>query len=123
MWRRVYLADDWAGLRSAVGLSDDDLAQALRETALYTTLAAAAEAGLPSPMYLEASQTGFDNSLEELQARFPDAPAATLKRLLTDYQQESASVEAQERRGLREFAVEIGRLLEEEVGEQDGMEV
>lgn len=64
IWRRVYIQDEcaylclyealhakhaslcsWASLKSAVGLNDDEIAAALRNTAFYATLAGAAASG------------------------------------------------------------------------------
>jgi len=116
------LAPSWSALRSATALSDDALAHALRQTALYATRAAASE--LPAEFVLELGQLGHEDVREELAARFPDAPAATVERLVGDYEQEGRRVEGlMEDEGVRGLVSEVARLVEFDMafaGEQAG---
>ncbi|KAM0792359.1 hypothetical protein ACM66B_005039 [Microbotryomycetes sp. NB124-2] len=70
IWRRVYLHDDWNMLHQAHGLNDEELADALRQTALYSTLVAAAGADHPDSIYLDPRQSLFKLDSDELVARF-----------------------------------------------------
>ncbi|KAK4053848.1 hypothetical protein OIV83_001504 [Microbotryomycetes sp. JL201] len=72
IWRRVYLHDDWNMLHQAHGLTDDELAEALRQTALYSTLVAASSADHPDSIYLDPRQSLFRLESDELIARFFD---------------------------------------------------
>ncbi|ORY72608.1 methyltransferase type 11 [Leucosporidium creatinivorum] len=114
IWRRVYLRDDWASLRAAVGLKDEELAGTLRSTALFSTLAAAAASSLPDSLYLEPGHSLFTGSAEEIAARLPDLPDQFIEALLGDFETENRELlEAIQQHGLDSFATEINRLLQE----------
>ncbi|GAA5979128.1 hypothetical protein JCM11641_008435 [Rhodosporidiobolus odoratus] len=121
IWRRVYIQDDWASLKAATGLKDEEMAGALRSTAFYATLAASAGSGHPPSLYLEASQTFSSASTDELAARYPTLPPPTLDLLLNDYEQEGRVLsEHLQHNGLEQYCKEIVRMLQEgelEMGE------
>ncbi|GAA5843798.1 hypothetical protein JCM9279_000149 [Rhodotorula babjevae] len=113
IWRRVFIQDDWASLKSAVGVSDEEMANALRHTAYYATLAAASRSehqpsDLPQPA--QAFSTATPTSLS---ARSPDLPSPSVTLLLNDIEQESRLLSECVQNGLEQFAREIVRLLEE----------
>ncbi|KAI5479591.1 nuclear pore complex protein Nup133 [Pseudohyphozyma bogoriensis] len=121
IWRRVYLRDDWASLRAATELKDEEVANALRNTALFATLTGAAGADHPASMYLRPLESLFTGSAEELAARFPDAPSHLIDLLLNDYESENQSLrEAVQQHMLDDYCSEVARLMGEEVGEVEG---
>ncbi|BGP13786.1 hypothetical protein JCM10213v2_001724 [Rhodosporidiobolus nylandii] len=126
IWRRVYIQDDWASLKAATGLKDEEMAGALRNTAFYATLAAAAGAGHPQSLYLEAPQCFSSATVDELAARYPTLPAPTLDLLLNDYEQEGRVLsEHLQHNDLEAYCKEVLRMLQEgEMGdvsvEEDG---
>ncbi|GAA5848319.1 hypothetical protein JCM8547_004477 [Rhodosporidiobolus lusitaniae] len=114
IWRRVYIQDDWASLKDATGLSDDEVAGALRNTAFYATLAAAAGSGHPPSLFLEAPQSFSSCTTTELSARHPTLPRPTLDLILNDYEQEGRVLGALlQDAGLEAFAKEVIRMLQE----------
>ncbi|GAA6029226.1 hypothetical protein JCM8097_003577 [Rhodosporidiobolus ruineniae] len=114
IWRRVYIQDDWASLKEGKGLSDEQMAGALRNTALYATLVGAAASGHPPSMFLEAPQSFSTATATSLAARCPSLPAPTLDLLLNDYEQEGRVLgQALQSYGLEQFAKEVVRLVQE----------
>ncbi|GAA6004642.1 hypothetical protein JCM10207_000965 [Rhodosporidiobolus poonsookiae] len=114
IWRRVYIQDDWRSLKDATGLRDEEMADALRNTAFYATLTTAAGSSHPQSLYLEPSQCFSSATADELAARYPDAPRSTLDALLADYQQEDAVLSnCLQYDGLEAYAKEVLRILQE----------
>ncbi|GAA5863802.1 hypothetical protein JCM1840_005771 [Sporobolomyces johnsonii] len=117
IWRRVYTQDDWASLRNATGLSDEEMAEALRNTAFYATLANVDRSSVPSSFFLDPSQSFSSATSVELAARHPDLPAPSLDLLLNDYEHENrALAEVVQQHGLEQYCREIQRLLQEQEG-------
>ncbi|BGP22727.1 hypothetical protein JCM10295v2_001618 [Rhodotorula toruloides] len=114
VWRRVYIQDDWAALRSSAGLKDEEMAAALRNTAFYATLAAARRSRQPHDMLLEPSRSFSSATPDELSARFPDLPSSTIDALLSDYEQEGRLLNEAMQAGLEACCKECVRLLDEE---------
>ncbi|GAA5919787.1 hypothetical protein JCM1841_005860 [Sporobolomyces salmonicolor] len=115
IWRRVYTQDDWASLRNAAGLSDEEMAEALRSTAFYATLFNVDRSSVPPSFFLDPSQSFSSATSVELAARHPDLPAPSLDLLLNDYEHENrALAEVVEQHGLEQYCKEIRRLLEEQ---------
>ncbi|GAA5885246.1 hypothetical protein JCM6882_009536 [Rhodosporidiobolus microsporus] len=113
IWRRVYIQDDWASLKAATGFSDDQVADALRNTAFYATLATAASSGHPPSLFLEASQCFSTATADELIARCPEIARPTVDLLLNDYEQEGRVLAELLQQGLEGFAKEIIRMIQE----------
>ncbi|BGP05963.1 hypothetical protein JCM10049v2_001782 [Rhodotorula toruloides] len=114
VWRRVYIQDDWAALRSSAGLKDEQMAAALRNTAFYATLAAARKSRQPQDMLLEPSRSFSSAIPDELAARLPDLPSSTIDALLGDYEQGGRLLNEAMRAGLEACCKECVRLLDEE---------
>ncbi|GAA6006390.1 uncharacterized protein JCM10292_002672 [Rhodotorula paludigena] len=112
IWRRVYIQDDWASLKSAVGLNDEEIAAALRNTAFYATLAGAAASGHPPTLLLEPAQAFSTATSTSLAARFSSVPAHTIDLLLNDLEQENRLLSECVQNGLEAFGKEIVRLLQ-----------
>ncbi|KAJ8295400.1 Nucleoporin nup132 [Rhodotorula toruloides] len=114
VWRRVYIQDDWAALRSSAGLKDEEMAAALRNTAFYATLAAARKSRPPQDMLLEPSRSFSSATPDELGARFPDLPSSTIDAILGDYEQEGRLLNEAMQAGLEACCKECVRMLDEE---------
>ncbi|GAA5922516.1 hypothetical protein JCM3775_005758 [Rhodotorula graminis] len=113
IWRRVFIQDDWASLKSAVGVSDQEMANALRHTAYYATLAAASRSDHEPSDLLQPAQAFSTATPTSLSARSPDLPSPSVTLLLNDIEQESRLLSECVQNGLEAFAREIVRLLEE----------
>ncbi|GAA5890992.1 hypothetical protein JCM8208_003123 [Rhodotorula glutinis] len=113
IWRRVFIQDDWASLKSAVGVSDEEMANALRHTAYYATLAAASRSEHQASDLLQPAQAFSTATPTSLSARSPDLPSPSVTLLLNDIEQESRLLSECVQNGLEAFAREIVRLLEE----------
>ncbi|GAA5966313.1 hypothetical protein JCM3765_005253 [Sporobolomyces pararoseus] len=123
IWRRVYIQDDWAALRSATGMRDEEMAGALRNTAFYSTLANASGSNHPQSLYLEPLQSQSSATLPLLAALHPTVSQSDLELLLSDYEVENQRLgSAVKQDGLEQFAKEIVRLLRTDEMEQEGVE-
>ncbi|BGP37735.1 hypothetical protein JCM10449v2_001657 [Rhodotorula kratochvilovae] len=123
IWRRVYIQDDWASLKLAVGVSDEEMAGALRNTAYYATLVAAARSSHQPSDFLQPAQAFSTATTTSLSARWPDLPSPSIALLLNDIEQENRLLSECVQNGLEAFGKEIVRLLEEggaEEGELGG---
>ncbi|GAA5905117.1 Nup133p [Sporobolomyces salmoneus] len=125
IWRRVYIQDDWAALRSATGLRDEEMSQALRSTAFYSTLSHAAGSNHPPSLYLEPLQSLSSSTLPLLAALHPSMSQPELELLQKDYETENRRLEKAVREdGVESFAKEVVRLLradqEDEGAQADG---
>ncbi|GAA5931821.1 Nup133p [Sporobolomyces koalae] len=120
IWRRVYIQDDWAALRAAKGVSDEEMATTLRKTAFYATLAGASGSNHPQSLYLEPLQSVSSATLPLLSALHPTMAQSDLELLLADYEIENRKLEeAVRQNGLEEYAKEIVRLLRSDEMEQE----
>ncbi|KAM0753804.1 methyltransferase type 11 [Meredithblackwellia eburnea MCA 4105] len=120
IWRRIYIRDDWSALRTASDLSDDQMADALRNTALYKVLVNAADEHLSPESFLQASEALFDGSEDEVAARFPSAPPQFLLLWMNDFEAESRELEeAISSHELETFCGEIERLFREREALED----
>ncbi|GAA5844336.1 hypothetical protein JCM5353_008463 [Sporobolomyces roseus] len=124
VWRRVYTQDDWAALRSATGLKDEEMAGALRNTAFYATLANASGSNHPPSLYLEPLQSLSSATLPLLAALHPTLSQSDLALLHNDYETENRKLkQAVREAGLEGYAKEIVRLLRADEIEQEGDEI
>ncbi|GAA6016956.1 hypothetical protein JCM11491_006924 [Sporobolomyces phaffii] len=117
VWRRVYIQDDWSALRSATGLRDEEMAGALRNTALYATMAAASGSNHAREVYLEPLASQSSATVPLLAALHPTVTGDELERVLADYEVENARlVRAVRDDGLERFAHEVVRLWRADEG-------
>ncbi|GAA5989361.1 hypothetical protein JCM10908_001278 [Rhodotorula pacifica] len=114
IWRRVYIQDDWASLKSSMGLTDEEMAGALRNTAFFATLKAAAFSDLPKSMYLEPAQSFSSATAAEVSARLPHLSQQEIQLMLQDFEQENALLNEALQQGLESFCQECLRLQQEE---------
>ncbi|KAL8293054.1 hypothetical protein RQP46_000748 [Phenoliferia psychrophenolica] len=123
IWRRCYIRDDWASLRSERDLKDEQIAAALRSTALFATLSAAEGEDHPADVFLAPAEATFQGTADELAARFDNAPAHLIDLYLNDYEVESQELEESLREnGLELYCGEVARLLRE-TPQPDGEEM
>ncbi|GAA5875605.1 hypothetical protein JCM3774_006115 [Rhodotorula dairenensis] len=114
VWRRVYIQDDWASLKSSIGLTDEEMAGALRNTAFFATLKAATASDVPKSMYLEPAQSFSTATATEVSARSPELSPEEVQLILQDYEQENALLNEALQQGLEAYCQECLRLQQDE---------
>ncbi|BGO89520.1 hypothetical protein NBRC10512_003981 [Rhodotorula toruloides] len=114
LWRRVYIQNDWAALRSSAGVKDEEMAAALRNTAFYAKLAAARKSRQPQDMLLEPSRSFSSATPDELAARFANLPSSKVDAVLSEYGQEGRLLNEAMQAGLEACCKECVRLSDEE---------
>ncbi|KAJ7109426.1 hypothetical protein C8R44DRAFT_634983 [Mycena epipterygia] len=86
VWRRIYIHDDWDAIRRTANVSDHDLNERFRATALYSTLSAV--------LSMESPPEGYDTSPDvalvipteaEITSRWPGLSSEQVDALLQDY--------------------------------------
>jgi len=83
VWRRIYLHDDWNGIRQTVDVTDKELNDKYRCTALYAVLRA-------GPRYIvEPPQALGIPFMAEISSRWPGMPSDQVEAVERDYQVES----------------------------------
>lgn len=86
VWRRIYIHDDWDGIRRTANVSDHELNERFRATALYATLSVVLSMESPPDGY----DTGPDVALvipteAEIKSRWPGLSSEQVDALLQDY--------------------------------------
>jgi len=84
VWRRVYLHDDWDNIRKTANISDAELSNRFRSTALYATLCAIL------PREYDGYETQPDEALivptpGEISSRWPGLAPDEVEALMQDY--------------------------------------
>ncbi|KWU46470.1 methyltransferase type 11 [Rhodotorula sp. JG-1b] len=123
IWRRVYIQDDWASLKSSAGLTDEEMTGALRNTAFFATLKAGATSDVPKSMYLEPAQSFSTANATEISARSPNLSPEEVQLVLQDYEQENTLLHEALQHGLESYCQECLRLQQEENSANGGEEV
>ncbi|KAF9454530.1 hypothetical protein P691DRAFT_655678 [Macrolepiota fuliginosa MF-IS2] len=84
VWRRVYLHDDWNTIRKTANISDAELSERFKNTALYTVLS------IQLPRAGSGSEVKPDDALviptpEEMSSRWPGMSPEQLEAVVNDY--------------------------------------
>ncbi|KAF8478553.1 Non-repetitive/WGA-negative nucleoporin C-terminal-domain-containing protein [Russula ochroleuca] len=91
VWRRIYTHDDWDTIKKTSGVSDAQLNERFRNTALVATLSATLQKRhQPEGYILPPNQALAVPSLAELSSRWPGMSPEQIEALHDDYQEESA---------------------------------
>ncbi|KAI0273769.1 Non-repetitive/WGA-negative nucleoporin C-terminal-domain-containing protein [Gloeopeniophorella convolvens] len=91
VWRRIYIHDDWDNIKKTSGVSDAQLNDRFRSTALVATLSATLpKRHQPEGYILSPNQATTVPTLGELSSRWPGMPPEQIEALLEDYKAESA---------------------------------
>ncbi|KAH9856929.1 Non-repetitive/WGA-negative nucleoporin C-terminal-domain-containing protein [Lenzites betulinus] len=115
VWRRIYIHDDWNLIRQTTGVSDEELNQRLRSTALYAALQAVAHKRARPEGYRLTPTEALDVPAEdELALRWPSMSPEEAAAIARDYERDS--------RALRDLDLEgIYLSLEELVNADEGL--
>ncbi|KAI5890655.1 uncharacterized protein SCHCODRAFT_02632498 [Schizophyllum commune H4-8] len=109
VWRRIYLHDDWNMIRDTANVSDAELNQRYRDTALYRTLREVrSRADYVSPDEAAAAQP----TSAEIAARWPGLANDQVDSLLDDYATEGRVLEEYD---LENVCARIVTLAEEDL--------
>ncbi|EPQ58276.1 hypothetical protein GLOTRDRAFT_57100 [Gloeophyllum trabeum ATCC 11539] len=90
VWRRIYSHDDWDALKQTSGLSDDEVTDRLKDTALYITLCAVYGNGGTAVLY--PTSCAKPPSKEVIAARFPGMDPDGVDALVEEYRQEGDAI-------------------------------
>jgi len=91
VWRRIYIHDNWDTIKQTSGVSDAQLNERFRSTALVTALSATlSKRHQPEGYILSPSQALAVPSSAELSSRWPGMSPEQIETLHEDYQEESA---------------------------------
>lgn len=86
VWRRIYIHDDWDAIRRTANVSDQELNERFRATALYATLSVV--------LAMESPPEGYDTSPDvalvipteaEITSRWPGLSSEQVNALVQDY--------------------------------------
>ncbi|KAJ7452358.1 hypothetical protein B0H11DRAFT_1742097 [Mycena galericulata] len=86
VWRRIYIHDDWDAIRRTANVSDNELNDRFRATALYATLSVV--------LAMESAPEGYDTSPDvalvipteaEIKSRWPGLSSEQVNALVEDY--------------------------------------
>ncbi|KAI0374941.1 hypothetical protein BV20DRAFT_934524 [Pilatotrama ljubarskyi] len=90
VWRRIYIHDDWNMIRQTTGVSDEELNQRLRSTALYAALQAVApKRQRPEGYKLPPAEALDVPSEDELALRWPSMSPEEVSAVERDYWRDS----------------------------------
>ncbi|KII88453.1 hypothetical protein PLICRDRAFT_110437 [Plicaturopsis crispa FD-325 SS-3] len=94
VWRRIYSHDDWFQIRQTSGISDAELIDRFKNTALYAAiLAVAPQRPQPDGYDQNPDQALLIPSAEEISSRWPGMAPEQVDLLALDYSAESDNVE------------------------------
>ncbi|KAJ7219294.1 hypothetical protein GGX14DRAFT_591296, partial [Mycena pura] len=86
VWRRIYIHDDWDAIRRTAHVSDHELNERFRSTALFTTLCVVLSMDNPSEGYDTSPDVALVIPTEaEITSRWPGLSSEQVDRLLQDY--------------------------------------
>ncbi|KAK2466879.1 hypothetical protein APHAL10511_001137 [Amanita phalloides] len=86
IWRRIYIQNDWDSIRQTTNISDNELTERYRNTALYATLSTIlrdGETGIPNVTPDEALMIPSD---AEITSRWPGMSVEQLEAMGRDYE-------------------------------------
>ncbi|EIW51716.1 uncharacterized protein TRAVEDRAFT_136690 [Trametes versicolor FP-101664 SS1] len=93
VWRRIYIHDDWNLIRQTTGVSDQELNQRLRSTALYAALQAVVhKRGRPEGYKLTPADALDVPAEDELALRWPSMSPEEATAIARDYQRDSRTL-------------------------------
>ncbi|KAL7283436.1 hypothetical protein ACG7TL_002866 [Trametes sanguinea] len=93
VWRRIYIHDDWNMIRQTTGVSDAELNQRLRSTALYAALQAVVhKRARPEGYKLAPAEALEVPSEEEVALRWPSMSPEEVNAIVRDYQRDSRAL-------------------------------
>jgi len=84
IWRRAFIYDDWRGMRATANLTDDEVNERLRETALFTFIYSLKQRPDSADLWLRPTDTLTVPSLDHIAARYPQCSRAELEDLASD---------------------------------------
>ncbi|KAI0670336.1 Non-repetitive/WGA-negative nucleoporin C-terminal-domain-containing protein [Trametes maxima] len=94
VWRRIFIHDDWNMIRQTTGVSDQELNQRMRSTALYAALQAVADKPLRPEGYKLAPAHALDvPSEDEIALRWPSMSPEEVGAIVRDYQRDSRALQ------------------------------
>ncbi|KAJ8487889.1 hypothetical protein ONZ51_g3889 [Trametes cubensis] len=94
VWRRIYIHDDWNMIRQTTGVSDEELNQRLRSTALYAALQAVVHKRQRPEGYKLAPAEALDvPSEDEVALRWPSMSPEEVGAIVRDYQRDSRALQ------------------------------
>ena len=119
IWRRIFNHDEWQVIvENATAVTDQELAEHLRETAAYRALKLIVDRQEDIPL-LSPQEALFAATEEELSARFPGLLQSDIQSLLEEYHSENDRLQHFiEDHRLLDFWSEIQRLAREDDGLQ-----
>lgn len=89
IWRRIYLHDNWNAIRRATDVSDSEMCNRFRQTALYTALRAILSREHRSPGYeMIPDEALLVPSGKEIATRWPGLSVEEVEDLIRDYEME-----------------------------------
>ncbi|CAG8478375.1 12461_t:CDS:10, partial [Acaulospora colombiana] len=95
IWRRIYINDRWDSISNTNDMSDDDVNERIKNTALYHTLEVISTR-TDMPLYQWFSlpvNAFFASTTEQLQRRFPEFNAEQINKIIEDYKEENRALE------------------------------
>ncbi|KAI0362165.1 hypothetical protein OH77DRAFT_1515456 [Trametes cingulata] len=94
VWRRIYIHDDWNMIRQTTGVSDDELNQRLRSTALYAALQAVSPRRQRPEGYKLSPAEALDvPSEDELALRWPSMSPEEISAVERNYGRDSRTLQ------------------------------
>ncbi|THH17812.1 hypothetical protein EW146_g3080 [Bondarzewia mesenterica] len=95
VWRRIYIHDDWHFIKQTAGITDDELNERFRNTALFSVLSATLpKRHQPEGYILSPAQALAVPSVEEIGEHWPSMSPDQVEGLAQDYREESETLEA-----------------------------
>ncbi|KAI0831351.1 hypothetical protein BC628DRAFT_1311430 [Trametes gibbosa] len=108
VWRRIYIHDDWNLIRQTTGVSDEELNQRLRSTALYAALQAVAHKRSRPEGYKLTPAEALDVPAEdELALRWPSMSPEEAAAIARDYQRDSRTLQDLDLEGIYQSMEEL----------------
>lgn len=88
VWRRVYLHDDWNTIRKTANVSDAELSERFKNTALYTVFTIQLSRSKDEEFEIKPDEALEIPTLEEMGSRWPGMPPERLDAIVNDYTHE-----------------------------------
>ncbi|KAI0331109.1 hypothetical protein GY45DRAFT_1322812 [Cubamyces sp. BRFM 1775] len=108
VWRRIYIHDDWNMIRQTTGVSDEELNQRLRSTALYAALQAIVHKRQRPEGYKLAPAEALDvPSEDEVALRWPSMSPEEVGAIVRDYQRDSRALQDLDLEGVYQSVEQI----------------
>ncbi|KAH9900978.1 Non-repetitive/WGA-negative nucleoporin C-terminal-domain-containing protein [Cubamyces lactineus] len=108
VWRRIYIHDDWNMIRQTTGVSDEELNQRLRSTALYAALQAVVHKRQRPEGYKLAPAEALDvPSEDEVALRWPSMSPEEVGAIVRDYQRDSRALQDLDLEGIYQSVEQV----------------